>query len=163
LISPLFDPIPKIMDWERANAWRRGQQGRVVFTNGVFDLLHPGHVDVLLASRREGDALVVGVNSDASVKRLKGGDRPVRTLADRAYVLAALAMVDAIVGFDEDTPLELILRLRPDVLVKGGDYTIETVIGAKEVREWGGRVAIVPLTLGQSTTSIIQRLRGNRT
>lgn len=157
----IVDPISKIMDWDRAAAWRRGHGGRVVFTNGVFDLLHPGHVDVLLASRREGDALIVGVNSDASVKRLKGPERPVRTLPDRSYVLAALAMVDAVVSFDQDTPLELILRLRPDVLVKGGDYTIESIVGAREVQQWGGRVAVVPLTPGQSTTSIIQRLRGN--
>lgn len=157
----VLDPISKIMDWDRAVAWRSEQPGRVVFTNGVFDLLHPGHVDVLLASRREGDALVVGVNSDASVKRLKGPERPVRTLTDRAYVLAALGMVDAVVPFEQDTPLELIRRLRPAVLVKGGDYTIESVVGAEEVQLWGGRVAIVPLTPGQSTTSIIQRLRGN--
>jgi D-beta-D-heptose 7-phosphate kinase/D-beta-D-heptose 1-phosphate adenosyltransferase len=101
------------------------------------------------------------VNSDESVKRLKGPERPVRSLSDRVYVLAALSMVDAVVAFDQDTPLQLILRLQPDVLVKGGDYTLETVVGANEVRAWGGRVAIIPLTPGQSTTSIIQRLRGN--
>jgi D-beta-D-heptose 7-phosphate kinase/D-beta-D-heptose 1-phosphate adenosyltransferase len=147
------------MDWERAGAWREAQRGRVVFTNGVFDLLHPGHIDVLLAARHQGDALIVGLNSDASVLRLKGPKRPVRTLAERSYVLAALAMVDAVVGFEQDTPLELILRLRPDVLVKGGDYSVETVVGAREVRAWGGHVTIVPLTAGQSTTSIIERLR----
>lgn len=157
----IVDPVSKIHDWDRAAAWRLTQRGRIVFTNGVFDLLHPGHVDVLLAARREGDALVVGVNSDASVRRLKGNDRPVRSLPDRAYVLAALSMVDAVVPFEQDTPLELILRLRPDVLVKGGDYTLETIVGANEVHGWGGRVAVVPLTPGQSTTSIIQRLRGN--
>ena len=159
-VAPV-DPVSKIMDWDRAARWRRARPGPVVFTNGVFDLLHPGHVDVLLAARREGDALVVGVNNDESVKRLKGPERPVRSIADRAYVLAALSMVDAVVTFEQDTPLELILRLRPDVLVKGGDYTAETIVGAQEVCEWGGRVAIVPLTPGQSTTSIIQRLRGN--
>lgn len=159
----VVDPVSKIMDWDRATQWRNALPGQVVFTNGVFDLLHPGHVDVLLASRREGDALVVGVNSDQSVKRLKGSERPVRSLADRAYVLAALSMVDIVVAFEQDTPLELILRLRPDVLVKGGDYTPETIVGAREVQGWAGRVAIVPLTPGQSTTSIIQRLRGNNT
>jgi D-beta-D-heptose 7-phosphate kinase/D-beta-D-heptose 1-phosphate adenosyltransferase len=157
----ILDPVSKIMDWERAAAWRRACAGRVVFTNGVFDLLHPGHIDVLLASRREGAALIVGINSDASVRRLKGSQRPVRSLPDRSYVLAALAMVDAVVAFEQDTPLELILRLRPDVLVKGGDYTVETIVGAHEVQQWGGRVAVIPLTPGQSTTSIIQRLRGN--
>lgn len=159
--EPVLDPISKVMNWESASVWRRAQPGRVVFTNGVFDLLHPGHVDLLLGSRREGDALIVGLNSDASVKRLKGPDRPVRSLTDRAYILAALAMVDAVVAFEQDTPLELIRRLRPDVLVKGGDYTVETIVGAAEVQQWGGRVAVVPLTPGQSTTSIIQQLRGH--
>jgi len=162
LTNSTFDPIPKIMDWERAGAWRARQRGRLVFTNGVFDLLHAGHVDVLLAARREGDALIVGINSDASVKRLKGPTRPVRTLPERSYVLAALAVVDAVVAFDQDTPLDLILHLRPDVLVKGGDYTIDTIVGSREVRGWGGQVTVVPLTAGQSTTSIIERLRGNR-
>ena len=155
-----FDPGDRIMDWERARAWREAVRGRLVFTNGVFDLLHPGHVDVLLAARRQGDALVVGVNTDASVARLKGPSRPIRRLADRCYVLAALAMVDAVVAFEQDTPLELIVRLRPDVLVKGGDYTVHTVVGASEVQGWGGHVTIVPLTAGQSTTSIIERLSG---
>lgn len=149
------------MDWARVRAWRESQPGRVVFTNGVFDLLHPGHVDVLLAARRRGDALVVGVNSDDSVRRLKGPERPVRTEAERSYVLAALGMVDAVVVFTQDTPLALILELRPDVLVKGGDYTEATIVGAREVRAWGGEVAVVPLTPGHSTTSTIQRLRGS--
>jgi rfaE bifunctional protein nucleotidyltransferase chain/domain len=140
--------------------WREKQRGRVVFTNGVFDLLHTGHVDVLHAARQEGDALVVGVNSDASVRRLgKGDDRPVRTQADRAYVLAALECVDAVVVFDEETPLELVRAIAPDVIVKGGDYSPETVVGADIVRAKGGRVVIFPLTPGQSTTSIIERLR----
>lgn len=154
-----FDAARKVHDWESARRWRQAQRGKVVFTNGVFDLLHPGHVDVLLGARRLGDALLVGVNSDASVRRLKGPERPVRTEAERSYVLAALGMVDAVVVFDQDTPFELITTLRPDVLVKGGDYSVETVVGAREVLAWGGRVEIVPLTPGQSTTSIIQRLR----
>lgn len=150
------------MTWNDALAWRGRADGRVVFTNGVFDLLHPGHVDVLAAARAEGEALIVGVNSDASVRRLKGPQRPVRTEVERAYVLAALADVDAVVTFSEDTPLELIRHLRPDVLVKGGDYEPSTVVGRADVESWGGRVVIVPLRPGQSTTSIIERLRAPR-
>jgi D-beta-D-heptose 7-phosphate kinase/D-beta-D-heptose 1-phosphate adenosyltransferase len=153
------NPLDKIMDWTRAQRWRAGAAGRLVFTNGVFDLLHPGHVDALLGARRCGDALVVGVNSDASVRRLKGPDRPIRCAADRCYVLAALAMVDGVVVFEEDTPLQLILALRPDVLVKGGDYDESSVVGAPEVRSWGGDVIIIPITEGHSTTSTIERLR----
>jgi D-beta-D-heptose 7-phosphate kinase/D-beta-D-heptose 1-phosphate adenosyltransferase len=130
-----------------------------VFTNGVFDLLHPGHVDVLCAARAEGDALIVGVNSDASVRRLKGPERPVRDEAERAYVLASLEAVDAVVVFGEDTPLELVRRLEPDVIVKGGDYTEATIVGAREVRAWGGEVVVIPLTPGHSTTAIIEHLR----
>lgn len=154
------DPLEKIMDWQRARRWRESVHGEVVFTNGVFDLLHPGHVDVLLGARRHGDALVVGVNSDESVRRLKGPERPVRSAPERCYVLAALAMVDAVVVFEEATPLELILELRPNVLVKGGDYSESSIIGARDVRNWGGTVAIIPLTPGHSTTSTIERLRG---
>ena len=147
------------MTWEAARRWRAGFPGRVVFTNGVFDLLHSGHVDVLTEARARGDALVVGVNSDASVRRLKGPSRPVRSEAERAYVLAALEAVDAVVVFDQDTPLELVRELRPSLIVKGGDYTPETVVGADDVRRWGGDVLIVPLTPGQSTTSIVEKLR----
>ena len=138
--------------------WRAERKGGVVFTNGVFDLLHPGHIDVLIAARAAGDALVVGVNSDASVRRLKGPSRPVRTEAERAYVLAALECVDLVVIFAEDTPLQLVTRLRPDVIVKGGDYAEDTIVGASEVKAWGGRVVVVPLTPGQSTTRIIERM-----
>ena len=155
------DPADRIRDWITARRWREAQRGRVVFTNGVFDLLHPGHVDVLLGARRAGDLLVVGLNSDASVRRLKGPERPVRSEAERAYVLAALAMVDCVVVFEQDTPLELIRLLRPDVLVKGGDYTEATIVGAPDVRSWGGDVRVIPLTPGQSTTSIIRKLRGS--
>jgi len=131
-----------------------------VFTNGVFDLIHPGHVDVLSESRARGDALVVGLNSDDSVRRLKGPDRPVRGEADRAYVLAALECVDVVVVFSDDTPLELIMALKPDVVAKGGDYTIETIVGAREVQSWGGETVVIPLTPGHSTTSIIEKLSG---
>jgi rfaE bifunctional protein nucleotidyltransferase chain/domain len=163
LTRDAIEPAAKVMTWSQAVAWRSGHRGRVVFTNGVFDLLHPGHVDLLVAARRHGDALVVGLNSDASVQRLKGPGRPVRGATERAYVLAALEAVDAVVVFDQDTPLELIEHLRPDVLVKGGDYTEATIVGAPQVRGWGGEVTVVPLTPGQSTTSILERLRDQGT
>jgi rfaE bifunctional protein nucleotidyltransferase chain/domain len=149
------------MSWDAAREWRRGVHGPVVFTNGVFDLLHPGHIDVLLGARAEGKQLVVGLNSDASVRRLgKGPERPVRSEADRAYVLAALAIVDAVVIFDQDTPIELVRAIEPDVIVKGGDYTPASVVGAAEVAARGGRVVIIPVTPGHSTTSTIEKLRG---
>ena len=128
------------------------------FTNGVFDLLHSGHVDLLLAARETADALIVGINSDLSVRRLKGPTRPVRSEAERAYVVASIEAVDLVVIFAEDTPLELVKLLQPDVIVKGGDYTEESIVGAAEVRSRGGRVVVVPLTPGQSTTSIIEKL-----
>ncbi|HJU90933.1 MAG TPA: D-glycero-beta-D-manno-heptose 1-phosphate adenylyltransferase [Gemmatimonadaceae bacterium] len=131
----------------------------MVFTNGVFDLLHRGHVDILTSSRALGDSLVVGLNSDESVRRLKGPGRPVRDERERAVVLAALEAVDAVVVFEQDTPLELIRALRPDVLVKGGDYTPETVVGREDVERAGGKVVIIPLTPGHSTTSTIEKLR----
>ena len=133
--------------------------GRVVFTNGVFDLLHPGHVDVLTAARSRGDALIVGVNTDGSVRRLKGPSRPVRNEVERAYVLAALESVDCVVLFEQDTPLELVVELKPDVIAKGGDYSVDTIVGAREVVRWGGEAIVIPLTPGQSTTSIIEKLR----
>jgi len=154
------DPRRKVMSWQSLAAWRARQPGRVVFTNGVFDLLHPGHVDVLIGARTRGDVLVVGLNSDASVKRLKGPDRPVRSEGERAYVLAALEAVDAVTLFEQDTPLQLVQLLQPDVIVKGGDYSPDSVVGANEVRARGGDVVIIPLTPGHSTTSTIDRLRG---
>jgi D-beta-D-heptose 7-phosphate kinase/D-beta-D-heptose 1-phosphate adenosyltransferase len=150
------------MTWSDAARWRSSHTGRVVFTNGVFDLLHPGHIDLLAAARARGDALIVGINSDDSVRRLKGPTRPVRSEAERAYVLAALESVDAVTIFEQDTPLELIVTLRPDVLVKGGDYTPEQVVGRSEVEGWGGELLIVPLTPGQSTTSIIEKMHAER-
>ena len=158
----IADPRLKILTHDEARRWRVAGTGRVVFTNGVFDLLHAGHIDVLCAARAQGDALVVALNSDASVRRLKGPSRPIRSAVERAYVLAALSCVDAVTIFDEDTPLEIVRHLQPDVIVKGGDYSESTVVGAHEVRARGGRVVIVPLTPGQSTTSIIERLRAQR-
>ena len=154
-----FDPARKIMTWHEAARWRESLEGALVFTNGVFDLLRPGHVDVLAAARREGAALVVGLNSDDSVRRLKGPTRPIRGEEDRAFVLAGLEAVDAVVVFEQDTPLELIRHLRPAVVVKGGDYRRETIVGAEEVETWGGRVTVVPLREGHSTTGTIDALR----
>jgi D-glycero-beta-D-manno-heptose 1-phosphate adenylyltransferase len=138
----------------------RPRTGTLVFTNGVFDILHRGHVEYLAAARELGDALVVAVNGDASARRLgKGPDRPLNPEGDRALVVAALAVVDAVVTFDEDTPRELVAALLPDVLVKGGDYTVDLIAGADEVLAAGGRVRIVPLVEGRSTTALLERAR----
>lgn len=145
----------------RASAWRSAGE-KIVFTNGCFDLLHIGHITLLEDARREGGRLVVGINSDASVRGLKGPTRPIVGERERGRILAALAAVDAVVVFGEPTPMELILALRPDVIVKGGDYTEETVVGAKEVRSWGGTVKIVPTVEGFSTTKLIAKaMNGN--
>ncbi len=137
--------------------WHR-QRLRVGFTNGCFDLIHPGHVSLLAQAKAACDRLVVGLNTDASVARLKGPGRPVQSAAARATVLASLASVDAVVPFPEDTPLDLILALRPDVLVKGADYRLEQVVGAAEVSRWGGRVLLAQLEPGFSTTATIEGL-----
>lgn len=151
----------KVRSLAEARAWREGQAGPVVFTNGVFDLLHPGHVELLEAARAEGDALIVGVNSDASARRLgKGPDRPVASEAARARVLAGLAAVDCVVLFDEDTPLALIDALKPDVLAKGADYAREAIVGADLVESRGGRVVRIPLVPDQSSTRLVERVRG---
>jgi len=136
----------------------RAQGERVVFTNGCFDLVHAGHVGLLAYARQAGDRLVVGVNADSSVRALKGPSRPLNPEGDRATVLAALAAVDAVVIFAEQTPLALINALRPDVLVKGADYREDQVVGAAEVRSWGGRVVLAPLLDSRSTTKIIERM-----
>jgi len=130
----------------------------IAFTNGVFDILHEGHITVLAEAASFADVLIVGVNSDASVKKLKGNSRPVNSEDSRALIIASLIMVDAVVIFNEETPLELIKLILPDVLVKGGDYTIETVVGAKEVLADGGRVEIIPIREGFSTTNIINKI-----
>jgi rfaE bifunctional protein nucleotidyltransferase chain/domain len=162
--SAALDPAAKLVGRdELVRRLARPRDVRVVFTNGVFDVLHRGHVDYLTRARALGDVLVVGVNTDASVRRLgKGGDRPVNGEDDRAYVLAGLASVDYVTTFDEDTPRELIAALLPDVLVKGGDYTRDTIVGADEVEAAGGRVEVIPLVPGHSTTSILQRVRGTQ-
>lgn len=144
-------------------ACRRAQRGgeKVVFTNGCFDLVHPGHVRYLAGARALGDRLVVGLNSDASVRRLKGRGRPVQKEVARAEVLAALESVDHVVLFGADTPLDLILEIRPDVLAKGADWAAKDIVGGREIRAWGGRVARVKLVPGESTTRLVKRA-GNR-
>ena len=150
----------KVRSAAEAVTWRRSVSGPVVFTNGVFDLLHPGHVELLESARAEGAALVVGVNSDASVRRLgKGADRPLAGEDARSRVLAGLAAVDCVVLFDQDTPQALIEALAPDVLVKGADYARDVIVGADWVEARGGRVVRVPLVPGFSTTSLVERLR----
>jgi len=147
-------PLDRLLS--RVTSWRSAGQ-RIVFTNGCFDILHIGHIRLLEEARRKGDRLIVAVNSDDSVRRLKGPERPIVGAAERARILAALGAVDAVVTFDESTPLRLIKALRPDVLVKGGDYTEEAVVGAREVRAWGGRVDLIPLVPGNSTTRLIAK------
>jgi len=150
----------KIRAPEDAVRWRERQRGPVVFTNGVFDLLHVGHVTLLEAARAEGDALVVGVNSDASVRRLeKGTDRPIVPEGERARLLAALASVDCVVVFDEETPLELIAVIQPDVLVKGADWAADAIVGRDIVEARGGRVVRAEIEPGYSTTAIIQKIK----
>jgi rfaE bifunctional protein nucleotidyltransferase chain/domain len=149
---------------DRVDALRRRAAARAlsqtfVFTNGCFDILHPGHVALLRQARQLGQYLMVGLNSDRSVRGLKGEGRPVQDEGSRAAVLAALADVDGVVFFDEETPLELIRELMPDVLVKGGDYRPDQVVGRDVVEKGGGRVAIVPLVPGQSSSSILTKLR----
>lgn len=159
MTAPLRRPEEKVLGREDLLArFRRPREGRLVFTNGVFDLLHRGHVEYLHAARALGDALLVAVNSDASVRRLKGEARPVVPLEDRMFVLAGLGCVDAVTSFDEDTPQDLIAALLPDILVKGGDYRAEDVVGGREVRDAGGEVMILPFVEGRSTTRLIRRI-----
>ena len=154
-----------ILSPDGAAAWLdrvRTGGGRVVFTNGVFDLLHPGHVRYLRQARTLGDALVVGVNTDRSVRAIKGESRPVTPENERAEILAALACVDVVVLFDEETPYELIKRIEPDVLVKGADWSEASMIGRDIVEARGGRVVRVPFEAGYSTTSIIEKIKEQR-
>jgi D-beta-D-heptose 7-phosphate kinase/D-beta-D-heptose 1-phosphate adenosyltransferase len=158
----MIDTRSKIRSLADAVTWRKEQQVPVVFTNGVFDLVHAGHVELLEKARREGGALIVGVNSDASVRRLgKGSGRPINGESARARVIAAFAAVDCTVMFENDSPLDLIQRLSPDVLVKGADYQRNAIIGADWVEARGGRVVRIPLVEGFSTTSIVERLRAS--
>lgn len=139
----------------------RAAHKRIVFTNGVFDILHPGHLRYLQAARRHGDLLIVGVNSDASVRRNKGPARPINPEQERAEVVAALACVDAVSIFDDDTPADIIRRVEPDVLVKGADWPADQIVGRDTVEARGGRVILEPVEPGYSTTALIERARGD--
>ena len=141
-----------------ATQWQKPEGRKVVFTNGCFDILHRGHATYLAQARELGDLLVVGLNTDASVRRLKGPSRPVNNEHDRAFLLAALACVDFVILFDEDTPAELIRRVQPDVLVKGGDYTLDNIVGADFVLQNGGTVTTIPFVDGYSTTLTLQKI-----
>jgi len=149
-----FDEIEKI-----CNSLRE-QNKKIVFTNGCFDILHRGHIEYLTKAKEFGDVLIVGLNSDTSVQRLKGKDRPINPEADRARILDALKPVDYVVIFEEDTPLRLIQMVKPDVLVKGGDYKVEEIVGSEYVMSYGGKVEIIPFVEGKSTTKIIQKIKG---
>jgi D-glycero-beta-D-manno-heptose 1-phosphate adenylyltransferase len=143
---------------DKMTEWRKAGE-KVVFTNGCFDILHLGHIDYLEKAAQLGDKLIIGMNSDRSVQRIKGPQRPVQPENARARMLAALAFVDAVVLFEEDTPLELIKKLRPHILVKGNDYTIDQIVGAKEVQQDGGEVKTISLVEGYSTTNIIDKIK----
>ncbi|HEV7622307.1 MAG TPA: D-glycero-beta-D-manno-heptose 1-phosphate adenylyltransferase [Flavisolibacter sp.] len=152
--------LPELL--KKSAQWRLTAK-TIVFTNGCFDILHAGHITSLLTASQQGDMLVVGVNADSSINCLKGPGRPINNEHSRALVLASLAMVDAVVIFSEPTPLQLIISLIPDVLVKGGDYKIEDIAGAKEVIQAGGKVLLNPIIQGFSTTSIINKIQNNNT
>ena len=156
-----IEPVDKITDLTglslKVNAWRITKQ-KIVFTNGCFDILHAGHVTYLEAAKKTGDKLILGLNTDRSVSALKGPSRPVIHEQDRARVLAALASVDAVILFDEDTPLNLINTIKPDIIVKGSDYTEDQVVGGMEVKSWGGKVALIDLVAGHSTTHILEKI-----
>jgi len=155
-----FDKKIMSLDQAKANMHALRIIGKTVsFTNGCFDILHPGHLFSIAQAAKDADYLIVGLNSDESIKRIKGPERPINDTASRAIILANLSMVDAVVIFEEDTPYELITQLLPDVLVKGGDYTIETIVGAKEVITNGGKVIINPIVDGFSTTNIIEKIK----
>lgn len=152
----LPSPQQKILTVKQFSEFRNDLQN-VVFTNGCFDIIHAGHIDYLSKARNLGEVLVVGLNSDESVRRLKGPQRPINDVDARSKVLASLFFVDYVIVFEEDTPLNLIKSVRPDILVKGGDYTRDTVVGADFVESYGGKVVILPLLKGYSTTSILNK------
>jgi len=153
-------PVPSVAEARERIAAARAAGARIVMTNGVYDLLHPGHVRYLQAARAEGDFLVVAVNSDRSVRAIKGPPRPILPEQERAEVIAALACVEAVVLFDEDTPAAIIEALQPDVLVKGADWAADRIVGRETVERRGGQVVRIPVEQGYSTTAMIEKIRG---
>lgn len=157
-----MERILKIKSWTEAartvDIWHQSGY-EIVFTNGCFDILHAGHIKCLRSARNLGDRLIVAVNTDASVNKLKGENRPLNTLEDRMTLLEALEFVDLVVSFDQDTPTELIQYLKPDILVKGSEYSPENIAGATDVLEWGGEVKTIPMEEGYSTTELINRIK----
>ncbi len=139
------------------NNWRSGHK-KIVFTNGCFDIIHRGHIEYLQEAKLLGDILIIGLNSDISVKRIKGEPRPYQSEQDRAIILNAMEMVDLVIIFNEDTPLNLICELKPDILVKGGDYDHRSIVGADEVEGWGGRVIIIPFLKGYGTSQLVEKI-----
>ncbi|MCK9363284.1 MAG: D-glycero-beta-D-manno-heptose 1-phosphate adenylyltransferase [Syntrophales bacterium] len=154
--------MKNILSWEELKETvenLRGKGGKIVFTNGCFDILHAGHVRYLKQARAAGDVLVLGLNSDSSVRKIKGDRRPIVPQEERAEVVASLKAVDYVTLFEETTPLKLIEHLKPDVLVKGADWRVEEIVGRKEVLSWGGRIELIPIVEGASTTNIIEKIR----
>jgi len=151
-LDALNQALQQVQQWRTENKC-------IVFTNGCFDLLHPGHIDYLAKAKALGDVLILGLNDDDSIHRLKGPSRPINSLADRAIMLAALKSVDLVVPFAEDTPQKLISALMPDILVKGGDYEPDDIVGAEAVRKGGGEVIVMPFVDGHSSTSLIKRIQ----
>lgn len=161
-MSPLIPPTQSKIHTqddlaELAESWKKNGL-KIVFTNGCFDILHAGHIKYLEAAAEQGDKLIVAANSDESVTKLKGSSRPINVLSSRMYILASLQCVDAVCSFEEDTPLEVIKKIKPDLLVKGGDYAVEDIVGGKEVLAWGGKVEVIPFVEGYSTTKIESRI-----
>lgn len=154
-----FKVINNLIELETIVGQIRGENQRIVFTNGCFDILHAGHVDYLEKAAKLGDVLILGINDDDSVKRLKGESRPIHSLSNRIKVMSALEAIDFVVAFSEDTPIELIKLINPDTLVKGGDYTIDNIVGAKHVLEQGGEVKTIDFVINTSTTNIIKTVQ----
>lgn len=151
-VEPSSKTILQVKRWKHKKL-------KVVFTNGCFDLLHVGHITYLEKAREYGDALIVGINTDATIKRLKGKQRPIFSLKERMEILMSLRMIDAVIPFDEDTPLKLIREIKPDVLVKGGDWSLDNIVGKDDVLLYGGSVFTIPLVSGKSTTNLVNKAR----